>query len=216
MPYSDRWDTYTNGTVTVALDTITKIIGTSSLALSVNHTQAQANLVPTLTGGLPQPALRGKIRNVIRVLSLGGGRIFGLAAVQSARNITTSGSAYLAYLNGTHLTLGKITAGLSGTITILGDATFDLVTNLNYVLELEWNVDNAQLGGVDLTAKVRSITDLQSNQSEFTNMLLTTSIHKIDKTAPLLTTLGQGLIFVTPAFPSTVDVRYDSTILFAV
>lgn len=217
MPYTDRWDVYKGGTVSVALDTLTKIIGTSSLAFVSTNTQSQVNLVPTLAGGLPQPALRGKIRNVIRAVSLGSGaRRFGIAALQSVRNITVSGNAYLVYIDGSELIIGKTAAGLTGAITILKRVGFTLITGLNYVIEFEWNSDNVQLAGVDLLAGVRAITDLQSNQTEFTNMPLTTKLHVIDTTAPLTTTLGQGPIFVTPASGGTVDIRYDSTVLFAV
>ena len=222
MAYTDRWDTYTSGVVTVGLDTISAPIGSAALAIAVNNAQAQANLVPTLTGGLPQPALRGKVRMLIRAVSLGGGRKFGLAAVQSARNITTSGSAYLAYFSGPNLVLGKITSGLSsGGVTILEEKAFVLVVGKDYVLEFEWNVDNVQLSGADLTVRAGTIAPGATGQITVDTFFesgnnVATTLHKIDKSSPLLATLGYGPIFYTPGSPSTVDVRYDSTILYAV
>lgn len=219
MVYTDRWNVYSNGTVAVGLDTVVKIIGTSSLAISVNNAAAQVNLVPTVTGGLPQPALRGKMRQVLRFVNLGGGRKIGFAAVQSARNITTSGSAYVAYIDGGTLFLAKTTTGLSGTLTTLASIPFGpLVIDTNYIFELEWNVDNAQLGGVDLLTKVIRLSTFPVTEQYVETALvfnIDKQLHHIDKTSPLLATLGNGPIFITPGSPSTVDVRYDATILYA-
>ena len=222
MAYTDRWDTFTNGVVTVGLDTVTKLIGSASLAIAVNNTSAQVNMVPTLTGGLPQPALRGKVRMLLRAVDLGGGRKFGLAAVQSVRNITISGSAYLAFFSGSLLVLGKITSGLSsGGVTVLEEKAFTLVVGKDYVLEFEWNVDNTQLSGADLVVRAGTVAPGATGQSNIDTFFesalnVATTLHKIDKSSPLLTTLGYGPIFYTPGSPSTVDVRYDSTILYAV
>lgn len=217
MPYTDRWDTYKNGTVSVGLDSVEVIVGTGSLEITGTASIAsQVNLVPTLAGGLPQPALRGKLRQTIRPITLGGTKKLGLAAVQSARNITTSGSAYLAYLDGSLLVLGKITAGLSGTVTVLDSVSFALVVNKNYVLELEWTVDIAQLGGVDLYAAVRELSALETDTGEDDFEESERQIHKKDTSSPLSVTLGNGPIYDIPASASVPSVRYDRTRIFAV
>lgn len=215
MAYTARWDVYSSGTVSVGLDTVTKILGTGSLKFSVDNTASQVNLVPTLTGGLPQPATHGKVRQVIRPLSLGGGRVFGIATLQSARNITTSGTAYIAYLTGSILAIGKIAAGLSGAITILDSVAFPIVVGINYILEFEWNVDNVQLGGTDLYARVIGVPVSYSTADILDHLGFSVKLQKIDTSSPLLTTLGYGPIFITPGSPSTVDVRYDHTMIFA-
>lgn len=206
MPIAD-WDIYTSGAMTIDETTDNAIADTKSLRVSVGDVATRANGVPKIASALPQPTLQGKLVQLIRPVTLGGGRFLGLACLQSARNITTSGAAYLAVLDGTQVLLAKIASGISGSFTTLGSAAaFVINASTNYAIELEWDAsDIVGLGGVQLWVRAGLAANLGA---------LTEYVAHTDASSPLSVTLGQGWFFKTPTFPTAVNVRYDNTQIY--
>ena len=206
MPFAD-WDIYTSGVMTIDETTDNAISDTKSLRVSVGDVATRANGVPKTSSTLPQPSLKGKLTQLVRPVTLGGGRFFGLMSMQSARNVTTSGSAYLAVLDGTQVLLAKIASGISGSFVTLGSASaFVLSAATNYAIELEWDAsDQAGAGGTQLWVRAGLATNLTA---------LTEYVVHTDTSGPLTTTLGEGWFFKTPTFPTAVDARYDNTQIY--
>lgn len=203
------WDVYTaNGPVTVELSSTQVIAGTKSLRFATGDVFSRANLVAKTTSALPQPSTHGKLVQLIRLVDAGGGRLVGLSCMQSARNITATGFHYMARSSeagaAIQVVLDRVdNGGLIGNRVNLGAANFTWTTGVDYALELEWDAsDVAGLGGVQLYVRAGLAAALPT---------LTTYITYLDTSlAKLTTTLGQGPIFATPAFPTSVDVRYDN------
>lgn len=203
------WDVYTHaGPVTVELSSTQVIAGSKSLRCATGDVFARVNLVAKTTSSLPQPSTHGKLVQLIRLVDSGGGRLVGLACMQSARNITATGYHYMAHSNEpgapTQILLDRVdNGGLIGNRVTLGTAAFTWTVGVDYALELEWDASNvAGLGGVQLYVRAGLASALPT---------LTEYINVLDASlAKLTTTVGQGPIFATPFAPTSVDVRYDN------
>lgn len=203
MAFAD-WDVY-NVAATVNIDVASPIVGTGSLRLAdPDIASARANLVPKITSALPHALLKGKMRQLVKVVAKGGGGMFGIAAMQSARDLTAAGTAaYLGVLlpaNGVVRIL-KVTNGLEFQ-TVLASATYAMDEGGIYAIELEWVVDVVELGGTRLIMR----TGTALNFSDLVEVLSYTDI-----SAPLITTLGEGPCMTSPGAANLADCRIDQT-----
>ena len=189
MPFAD-WDVYNPANYnTINIDVSNVIIGVGSLRFDgvFGLTKRPVNMVPKVTSDLPHSLLKGKMRQLVKVVALGGGdNSVGIAALQSVRDITVTGtSAYLAeFVPVSNLVrLSKITNGLPGAFTTLASAAFSIVLNGIYALEFEWVVDLIELGGTRLIVRTGTALDFSD---------LTQALSFTDTSSPLQTTAGEG------------------------
>lgn len=188
MAFSD-YDVFKTNTAFVGLSPINAIGGTSSLQMGSANNQSAANIIAKTTSTKPLALLHGKKSTLIRItLASTSIKRFGIAAIQSARNISSGGAAYLAFIDMKSIIIGKVSNGLSSNILEL--AKFDLtVVPIQIVkLEFEWNIALSNFGGVQLKVNV---TTFPYGSERGSNRF----IDIIDKISPLSVTQGEGLFY---------------------
>lgn len=172
--------------------------------------------VPNYVPGL----LRGKVRTLLRLrngLAALEGLSGGLACMQSARNICVGGaSAYVLAVsmpaNGAlTLNIEKWTNGFraGGTRTVLATASSIpgavLALGTTKAVELEWDVNLTELGGVLLTARA-------GDASNYSNLVAVPGCAVLDDSSPLVTSAWEGL--AGGDVQTTSDIFYDETYIF--
>ena len=174
---------------TAGIQGINPILGSASLeteATGFQVVQGQRDI------GFSRGFLKGKIRTLVRLNSIGAGIIpqAGLFCMSSTENIaTTSGACYAMSIHpGTtaNVIVKKFpSSGLGSSPTVLdsGDKTFSVSDIIP--LEFEWNLDIPGIGGIVLIARTGDVGDL-----DFTNL---STIITVTDFSPFLTSFAEGI-----------------------
>lgn len=194
MALSD-WDVYTGGGVTVTTDVSDPIVDSSSLDVT-NTNNNHFLMVPSPSSGLTTGITKGGIRSIFRMDSVSAGghgssTRMGLSCMQSAVDVSTSGSCYEARLKfggsfGSQvLSIHKITSGginAIGTLLVSTTPSFSLDTE--FTLQLEFIDLSSIFAGVVLKLSVGSAL----NYSD-----LTETLTYQDFLSPLTSSFGEGI-----------------------
>lgn len=201
------WNIYkSNSGLLVAIDILAPILNTGSLKVGPESSIADAAFcaVPK-NPPYPHGYTRGKLRSLIEVASTGAEQ-HGLTCMQSQENVTGAAGAFYALELDTLSLLNKInlvkySAGLQGSKTTLATgANNGFTLNTPKAVEIEWNMDLAELGGVQLIVRSGDATD-------FSDLVQLHNV--IDTTSPLSTTVGEGLYAKRTS--NALEVRFDET-----
>ena len=200
------WVINTTANFATSLEISTPLVGNGSLRQAFGPQVAAghgANL--HLTGSFARGFTKGRIRTLLRVrtrpastndVNTGA----GIICMQSALNVTASGSCYFAGWGHNEAATGdntrrfyilKVDGGLSDTSVsasqYLADSSTVTTTDGDYYpLEFEWQVDIPNLGGVRLILRRGTL-----NSTDFGTLATVYDI--IDSTSPLTTTVAEGV-----------------------
>lgn len=211
------FDQYSAGitSLTLALDGSAPLIGSKSLyfsGASTSTSHQRLHLVRNVAGQFGKS--KGRRRGLFQVGTSDTGmtedtsHYYGFLAMQSAANITSTGTAYACVLRSFEvLQLLKITAGglsASWTVQFLGQHGPAFTKGTVIALEFEWIADLDQRGGTQLTIRTGSATDYSDLAPVLTYM---------DTATPLLTSAGEGEFFRDRpgAGIYTINCRIDAT-----
>lgn len=202
MALSD-WDIYKNDALGVAsIDTTTPLVGAGSLLLHRGTiggaSEARLNLVSKGVTYTPVGVLRGALAGTFRVpasftVDAAQTQYGGILALQSSRNMSTTGTAYALLCGATAaggvitLSLRYLTSGLNHAAlpAALWSHTFApaIALGTTFTLELEWTA-SAEYGGVRYIVRRGTL----SNYSD-----LATLVDQIDTTHGVpASSLGEG------------------------
>ena len=209
-----QWERFTAGSVAFSLDTITTIVGASSLKLA-STIAGQANTLPSLSSLLPHAFTRGAIRTLIKTVTLPSQIQVGLYCMANTRSAIqgVSRSSYYVHFKNTGVSTGEIrilknSGGIGGASSVL--STFSTTNKPNgsiFSLEFQWEVLIDEIGGVDLIVRTGLLTDFSD---------LIDVIHIVDTSSPLILTQGEGIAANDPTGVNAWDVRYDQTTLYKI
>jgi hypothetical protein len=201
MSLSD-WEVYkSSGSLGVAIDTATPLVGSGSLQMVLSLSTGRCNL--RLSSAHSRGFLKGKVRTLLQPNSAGTTLKMGLYCMASQADITTDGSFYrLMWYNGA-VRLDKPTSGIDHSPTELTSSAYSLSAGQTIALELEWAYDLAEWGGTRLVGRVGSATDFSD---------LAEVIAYTDTSTPLSTSVGEGLFSYTTSGAKTV--LGDETTIF--
>jgi len=201
---------FTDFDVVMSSVQINAILNTTALALvddaSLQIYRVSGGSVSTLTmapkAGKRQATTIGQLRVLLKH-TVGGStsQQFGLVCMQSQRNIQTTGSAYLLRVRGENLDLCKLNGtGLIGSPpSQLATAAGVVPFNTTHAIQLQWTLDLAQLGGVQLRAWRGSALD-------YSNLIEVAAY--TDLVSPLTTTVTEG-VFAIEGFGGAFTVLMD-------
>ena len=209
-----QWEKFTLGAATFSLDTITTIVGSSSLKLA-SVLAGQANTLPSSSSLLPCALTKGALRTLIKTVSLPNNVQVGLYCMANTRNATqgTSRTSYYVHFRNTGVSTGEVrllknSSGIGGASVVMATfPTMNQPTGSTFSLELQWTVAIDEINGVDLVVRYGSLTNFSD---------LTDVIHIIDTSSPLTITQGEGIGANDPTGISAWDVRYDQTTLLRI
>ena len=203
-----QWQVFTS-VVTVNLDTVNTIVGTSSLRIVGPSPTLQMNMLPSQAALLPCGLTKGVLRVLIKPVVLGATpHKIGLVSMQSQRDIRSLGSFYFAAASdGGVIQLLKASSGLDGGFTSLGSFSYTMVVGTTFSLEFQWNVAIEEINGVDLVVRKGTLTDFSD---------LVEIIHIIDASGPLTTTQGDGIGYLNGSGASAPEFRIDQTTLLRI
>lgn len=197
-------------TTTVALDTITVIAGVSSLRVTPSASGGLASIIAKVGSAYDIGALTvGRQRALFLplVVTASSPTRFGFTAMQSQRDIRTTGTCYHAHIAGNQansIQLYRNSAGLTPG-TLLGSAAYTIADGTPVALEFQWIYNATELLGTDLTVKAGT---------SFATM--TTRIHVIDLVsagAPTVS-VGQGIALQEQNGTFQSDWRLDTHEIF--
>jgi hypothetical protein len=221
MSYSD-WEFFGSNspTLSFSINVLTPIIGLGSGRLgstSLPGGGSIGNINVTTASLLTEAVPRGKLRSLFRYTSLPGtNSIFGFLCMQTSTNLSTStGSFYSLTVQGDgFLKLVKVVGGnvfsiLTGTPGLVrfnfDSVPFSVGNNTVFSLELEWIADATELGGVALFCRTGFATDFSD---------LVTVMSYLDVTAPIFTTVSEGIGIHEQSSEGPYFIDFDQTTLF--
>jgi hypothetical protein len=207
MAFSD-WDFFENGGATESLQTTGALVDSSSLEViltSSDRWQAQ------LDSGQSRGFTVGKIRTLMKVTAVSSApnTFVGLFCMTESEDVTAiSQDLYMVAANpnniAANLKLKKLNNGItdfSGEST-KGSTQVDFTTGNLISLEMEWQLDVAEIGGIFITIRTGTATDFSD---------LSDVITYIDP-SPYTSTFAEGLAIQTVT--STATVLFDETTIF--
>ena len=182
---------------------------------------SHANLIPQSSFLPTGTAPAGKLRTICRIDTHDGVSpqvsYFGVTALQSQDDLTTSGSCYALLVSASEglvaprLHLHKFTSGLTDELPFpsLVDIPYPggLTIGVPFAIELQWIEDVGGIGGVFLAANTGTQTDYSD---------LTTQITFVDTSSPLTVSVSEGIVgsFKNNVGGDTKKVLFDNTTLF--
>lgn len=210
MALADDWTIYSSdpGLVAVIHTGANKIYGTGSLECDYHSALAYLNMVRKNS---PKGFTSGRARYLWSKTSGSAGDYFGLMFCQSQENMTgSSGAAYFCGHIRTGATLqyylrrhsaGWPTATLLAQSTVSGTIP---VAPLSTPIEIRWRLDEANLGGVQITLREGAPANYNGVTLNWDTLLTTTRIDYLDNGAYLTSSVGEGPSYLNASgVPST-------------
>lgn len=215
-----QWDTFSTGSggVTFTLEVGSPLVDATSLKM-VAVDDAAGTVLPSDSGGLSHGFTVGRLRTIVELTTLPGSFgasfiSFGIVAMQSQDDVTTTGNAYNFALHmgaggsPQSFNLNKI-VGLDGSgfgtnLDTLAITPF--TAGSIFTMEFEWIEAVSEIGGVQLTGKTGTATDFSD---------LSTVVSALDTTSPYTTSVGEGLFSkISTVSGTSFTVLFDTTELF--
>lgn len=192
------------GGVNVQLDVINPIVGSGSLSMHPQGGSAEgAHLY--LGGSFSKGFTKGQIRTLVNSSAPQTIRSgFGIYFMQNQLDMVNNASSTYAFFwcnvdqgaGASNFNLQKITATTAdlfdprpiSTHILSGSNTFNQTLALNQVLpmQVQWNLDQAQLGGIRITCSLGNPGDLNFNN-------LSTIYDLVDTVSPFTTSVAEGI-----------------------
>jgi hypothetical protein len=211
------WNIYkTPSGLSAIIDPGSPVLGSGSLLLkntgfggSLNVTSLVALSDSLYTPGL----LKGRMRQVVNITSANRTRA-GFSFMHSHADISPStGRAWyeaiaLADFSGSQRRWGisRYTNGFFSGTTLFSSGTPVWSFSTTFTMEVEWNYDLADLGGLRITLRVGTATDFSD---------LAVVYNTIDTSGLITTSLGEGpYVLKWDTFGDTYTVRYDNTSIY--
>ncbi len=205
------WDAYiTNVGLGLSINVLTPLVSTGSgrIGGTLGGGTNTAIVNPTVASGRTAGVTQGKFRTLFRYDDFTSAGKIGISFLQSNKDVGTGASDfYSAYLLQTDgkLYLRKTTADIITAGTTLSSVYFSPGINTIFSLEVEWIVDEAELGGTAMFVRTGFETDYSD---------LTTMITYLDTTSPFTTSVSESLFVVELSAGGLFNVDFDQTALF--
>ena len=212
MSFSN-WEFFSDTGINISEDNGSPLVGNGSLLVDATGTGDRAfsgNV--TVASGIAIGLARGKLRTIVNVASHTAGYRFGLSCLNSQKDMTIAGNGYGLLIRqldsssiDTQLELVKITGGLTGTIEVLASSSNNpsgIDGGIDFVIELEWQLDTLDLGGVHLVARAATGTNFGT---------MTEILEAQDFVSPHTSTVSEGFIGLYSSTPELATIRCDTT-----
>ena len=216
MAFAD-WENFATGAGTPVFspETTQQIEGSQSLVIGQTGGAVDMHALHTVASGLTQGVTAGRLRTLVDKKTLSSTSTgTGIICMQSARDVTTSGSCYLLRFNtGATFSLVKITSGLTSSGTTLASGSFspNPPNDEVFAIELMWFNDVA-FGGTRLEVRA----DTSGSVTDFSGLPALPDLQFDDTSSPLTTSLAEGVFWQDLGSGSASEIVFDQTTLYTV
>jgi hypothetical protein len=210
MAFSD-WDFFKTGSATESLQPTGFILGASSLEVICNGSDEWQG---QLDAGQTRGFTVGKVRTLMKAVSVTGtlSQVYpGLFCMSESEDVTAiNQDLYMVAVNpnnvADNIELKRLINSIDqfNTATTLASAQIDFTVGNTIGLELEWQLDLVNIGGIALRVRTGTQTDFSDLSLRFTY---------IDP-SPLTTSFAEGLALYTNSGSGDVTMLFDETAIF--
>lgn len=220
MALADDWTTYSSnpGLVSVIHTGSNKLYGSGSLECDYHSALAYLNMVRKNS---PRNFTSGRARFLWSRVAGSSGDYFGLTFAQSQENLTAgSGAAYLCgyVFTGANLEfrLRRYSAGLATGTTLATAGTLGTkpLAPESQPVEVRWRLDEANLGGMQVTMTTGAIADYRGvGTLNWESLLTDVRINYLDNSGFLTSSVGEGVGYVNASGVTTTLYYVDELVV---
>ena len=210
MALADDWTTYSSdaGLVSVIHTGSNKLYGSGSLECDYHSALAYLNMVRKNS---PKAFTSGRARFLWSRVAGSSGDYFGLTFAQSQANLTGgSGTAYFCgyVFTGSSLQfrLRRHSAGLATATTLVSSAASGSkpLAPESQPVEIRWRLDEANLGGMQVTLTTGAIADYRGVTTlDWESLLTTEQLNYLDNSGYLTSSVGEGVGYINASGVTT-------------